>query len=192
MVTPHTSSTHVRNDSKGGLSTCHRSTRSMDPTLLGSALLSRAVPLLPPATPPAGSLSLSCTSGTAWLGFRAQSSWVWSARRHLEQNCPPPPNAKNVIEYSDWSSREKMLSPPHSPCLRPPLGLRIVFQQLRHVYKLSLSDPLLQSFPGDTDRASLMINGGGTGSCLLPAASPPWSVQISASGVWFPLFLRFL
>ena len=63
VVTPHTSSTHVRNDSKGGLSTCHRSTHSMDPTLLGSALLSRAVPLLPPATPPAGSLSLSCTSG---------------------------------------------------------------------------------------------------------------------------------
>ena len=26
-----------------------------------------------------------------------------------------------------------------------------------------------------------MNNGGGTGSCLLPAASPPWSVRISAS-----------
>ena len=190
MVTPHTSSTHVRNDSKGGLSTCHHSTRSMDPTLLGSALLSRAVPLLPPATPPAGSLSLSCTSGTAWLGFRAQSSWVWSARRRLEQNCPPPPNAKNVVEYSDWSSQEKMLSPPHSPCLL--LSVSALSFNSSAMSINSLFRILLQSFPGDTDRASLMINGGGTGSCLLPAASPPWSVQIFASGVWFPLFLRFL
>lgn len=83
---PASTTLGAQSDSRDGLCTCHRSTHSRD--LCGLSFVAFGCCGCPPSCE---LLSLTCTMGTARLGFRVQSSWVWSAR-HCEQNWPLLPS----------------------------------------------------------------------------------------------------